>query len=76
MWVSPRYRGSGMAGELLDAVAGWARAEGARTLALHVADGNVAARRFYERHGFTDTGSGEPLRSDPAVTTREMRRPL
>lgn len=76
MWVHWRYRGSGVAEQLLAAVLDWARGSGAAEVSLGVADGNARALRFYERAGFRLTGASEPLRSRPAVCTHEMRRPL
>lgn len=76
MWVAERWRGTGVADELLRAVIDWAAAQGAPALCLGVADGNDRARRFYERAGFRVTGNSEPLRSRPAVCTWEMRLPL
>jgi ribosomal protein S18 acetylase RimI-like enzyme len=62
MWVSPHARGTGLAGRLIDAVAGHARAQGASSLSLWVTDGNDRARGFYQRAGFRGTGSRQPVR--------------
>jgi ribosomal protein S18 acetylase RimI-like enzyme len=53
MWVDPAVRGRGVATALITAIAGWAASTGAATLALSVMPDNVAARRTYERSGFT-----------------------
>jgi ribosomal protein S18 acetylase RimI-like enzyme len=37
----------------------WAATTGAREARLRVADGNDAARKLYERHGFRETGTRE-----------------
>lgn len=76
MWVEPARRGSGVAQQLLERVVAWARQRGDAELALHVADGNPRALRFYEQAGFSLTGRAEPLRSDLSRCTWEMRKPL
>jgi ribosomal protein S18 acetylase RimI-like enzyme len=55
MWVASEARRSGAAGALLSAAAAHAATEG-QTLRLRVFDTNAAARRLYERFGFTITG--------------------
>lgn len=72
MWVDPQARGGGVGRNLLDAVVGFAREHGAAEIVLSVTDGNGAARTLYERYGFADTGESEPLRSNPALTVRDM----
>jgi ribosomal protein S18 acetylase RimI-like enzyme len=64
MWVSPTSRGSGVAEQLIDAVVGWTRDDGAAELTLGVADGNERARALYLRYGFATTDQSFPLRSD------------
>lgn len=53
MWVDPATRGRGIAAALIRAVATWAAGTGAHHLELSVAPDNTAARRTYERCGFT-----------------------
>jgi GNAT superfamily N-acetyltransferase len=62
MWVSPDVRGRGIAARLIDAVANWARADGAGELHLWVVVGNAAARAAYDRAGFVATGERQPVR--------------
>ena len=62
MWVAPEWRARGVGGALMDAVLEWARAEGAASIALWVADGNDTARRLYERCGFVGTGQRDVIR--------------
>ncbi len=69
MWVEPDWRGCGVGRGLLDAAVGFAEGE----VRLSVTDGNDDARRLYERYGFVDIGQSEPLRSNPALTVRELR---
>ena len=55
MWVAPSARGTGLARQLMDAVAQWADGQGRRTF-LMVRSDNARARTAYERAGFVDTG--------------------
>ena len=73
MWVSPSQRRSGVAGELVEAVLGWARETGATTVELGVTRGNDAAVRLYETKGFRPTGDHQPLPSDPCKDELRMR---
>src|SRR4051794_21376313 len=74
MWVAPEARGTGAGSALVTAVAEWAVAHGARTLRTAVAVGNDAAARLYERAGFRDTGTREPLGHSGGVTALLERR--
>lgn len=76
MWVAPEWRGTSTAWDLLDSVAGWARRQGVEELELGVSESNERARRFYQRAGFTPTGTREPLRSNPSMFTMTMRLAL
>jgi GNAT superfamily N-acetyltransferase len=76
MYVRPAGRGSGVAAALVDAAAAWARSRGYPALFLWVTESNVAARRLYERCGFTPTGDRQPLPSDPAIPEIRMSRAL
>lgn len=55
--VHPQSGGRGHGAKLLAAARRWGRAHGASNIVLNVRPQNAAARRFYERHGFVDTGS-------------------
>ena len=71
MWVHAAHRGRGIATRLLRAVLEWAEGDGAREVALWVADGNAAAAAVYRRAGFVPTGKRQPLPSNPAVGEEE-----
>ena len=71
MWVHPTRRGSGIAARLVRAVVEWAAGNGAREVALWVADGNERAAGVYRRAGFVPTGRRQPLPSNPAVGEEE-----
>lgn len=73
MWVEPESRGTGVAESLVEALCAWARAEGAATLTLWVATGNVRARAFYRRLGFVGTGRTAPLREGSDIVCDELR---
>jgi GNAT superfamily N-acetyltransferase len=68
VWVAPAFRGRGIAGSLVDAVAAWARDDGAAELALWVVVGNCSALATYERAGFVRTGQRQPVTpGDPRI---------
>ena len=75
MWAAPAVRGTGAADLLVAAVLDWARARGARTVCLHVTQGNERARAFYLRNGFRVTGE-ELIRQRDGAIEIEMRRPV
>jgi N-acetylglutamate synthase len=54
MATLPRARGAGAATRVLAALARWAANQGATQLYLQVERDNTAARRLYERAGFTE----------------------
>jgi ribosomal protein S18 acetylase RimI-like enzyme len=56
VYVSADHRGSGVASALLSAAEQVVAAQGHSVAWLAVVAGNVRARRFYERQGWTDEG--------------------
>ena len=64
MWVRPAARGRGVGEALISAAAEWAKARDHDTLYLWVAEVNPAARKLYERCGFTPTGEEQPFPND------------
>jgi GNAT superfamily N-acetyltransferase len=76
MYVTPTARGSEAAQLLVEAVAEWARGEGAREIYLHVASGVPRARAFYLKNGFSDTGGPFTMERDPSVTMQTMTKPI
>ena len=76
MFVRPQARGHGVGEALIDAVAAWAKDQGATSVHLWVTDTNKAAIRLYERCGFTVTPERQPLPSNPALGEVGMTRPL
>ena len=72
MWVAPEVRGRGIACRILDHVL--SRTAGGQ-VSLWVADGNVAARRVYERAGFVATEEREPIRPGASLQKQRMVLP-
>ena len=50
--VAPEYQSQGWGRLMLDAIALWARGQGAQWLWLEVRVSNARAQRIYERHGY------------------------
>lgn len=74
MWVQPEWRGRGVGGQLVEAVADWAAGIGCRRLRLWVADGNDRAERLYLRHGFSRTGKRQRLSTNGRTEFAMERR--
>ncbi|WP_119296159.1 GNAT family N-acetyltransferase [Streptomyces sp. YIM 130001] len=77
LYVDPHAFGTGAGRALLTALLEMAAAAGHGRLLLWVLEGNVLARRFYERSGFTADGAHDPCEVD-GVPAPEVRycRPL
>lgn len=52
LYVHPTHQRQGLGAALIEAIADWARAQGARRLWLQVNRGNAQAIRAYEKYGF------------------------
>jgi GNAT superfamily N-acetyltransferase len=63
LYVAPPLRGRGIGSALLALVEATARQRGAELLEVNVDGEDTDARRFYERHGYTNTepGQHEPM---------------
>jgi ribosomal-protein-alanine N-acetyltransferase len=55
--VAPAHQRQGWAPVMLDALAIWARGQGAQWLWLEVRVGNARAKAVYERYGFRHVGT-------------------
>ena len=75
VWTAPGQRGAGLAEVTTRAVLDWASTTTAPDVRLWVTETNEAARRLYERLGFTATGRRQPLPSDPSLTEIELVLP-
>ncbi|RKR76404.1 GNAT family N-acetyltransferase [Frondihabitans australicus] len=73
--ASHRGRAAGVGDGLLDGVEEWARDFG-DTLELDVHEDNPRAIRFYERHGFRDTGNRIRYDLPPGGLEWRMAKPL
>ena len=78
VYVSPAWRGRGrtVTDALLDAVVDWARSCNASRMLLEVHEDNAAARAFYRRRGFVETGQRKPYPLDPSADELVMALPL
>ncbi len=72
MFVRDDQRGTGVAVDLVRAVATWARAEGVSTLGLHVTTTVTRAVRFYTKLGFAPQGEPEPMDRDRSLFLQAM----
>jgi ribosomal-protein-alanine N-acetyltransferase len=77
--VAPEYQSQGWGRVMLDALALWARGQGAQWLWLEVRAGNARAQRIYERHGFRRVGerkgyypSSQAQREDAVVMSLKL----
>lgn len=76
VYVAPALRGSGAAPRLLREVERWALSRGHDRLLLEVNEHAAAARRFYEREGFTATGRSSAHALFPDHLELEMAKDL
>jgi GNAT superfamily N-acetyltransferase len=64
LYVVPRLRGHGIGSQVIDRLLTEARERSVSLIEINVDEGDVDARRFYERHGFAAT---EPSSSERAL---------
>jgi GNAT superfamily N-acetyltransferase len=62
LYVRPAERGRGIGTELLTSALELVRKRGGREMQINVDDVDTGARRFYERHGFTNIEPGADYR--------------
>ncbi len=75
VYVSPRFRGRGLLGRLVDAVAAWSREAGRPTLELEVVTSNRRADAAYRTLGFTPIGGPAPHPTYPVLREQVLTRP-
>lgn len=74
--VEPKFRGKGLAGQMLDAVLMELGGRGVRTAFLEVRESNSAARALYGSRGFTEIGRRRNYYRRPVEDALVMRRIL
>jgi ribosomal protein S18 acetylase RimI-like enzyme len=67
MWVAREARRAGVGRRLVEAIVDWSREHGAERVCLCVEAGNDAARRLYERCGFTRREPAPTLPYEPGL---------
>ena len=73
VYVTPGFRGAGVADDLLDHAERWAREQAHPALFLFVHEHNARAIAFYRRRGYQFTDAREPYLYDPSQSELEMR---
>lgn len=76
VYLSPTVRGQGIAEQLLRHITEWTTARGFTSLTLEVHEQAHAARRFYAKVGFVDTGERVPYPLCAGEYERAMRLDL
>jgi GNAT superfamily N-acetyltransferase len=72
LFLVPERWGTGLASELLSQAVAEAGARGLTAVRLYVAEGQLRARRFYEREGFAQVGG--PMDVGLGLPSLEYRR--
>ena len=63
LYVVPQLRGNGIGSAVIERLMSTSRERGVDLVEINVDEGDVDARRFYERHGFSSTEPGSTERS-------------
>ena len=72
MWVAPEFLGRGVSSAILNAAIRWAKERNSSAMKLGVTVGDSAARRLYDKAGFTAIGAPEPLREGSTLMVQNM----
>lgn len=72
VWVSPDYRGSRVAWNLMDAIFGWAKENNFRRIIAGVTSVNPRAITFYTRYGFSRMADSAQSDSDSVYLIKEV----
>jgi GNAT superfamily N-acetyltransferase len=73
VWVSPAYRGTTVAWDLINVIFRWASENGFRTLKATVTGGNSRAVKFYTKYGFSICDDGLLPDSEDVHLVKEVR---
>lgn len=74
--VEPTARRRGLASRLLESFVEFASGDGGREVLLEVRESNIAARKLYERHGFSESGRRKSYYTNPLEDAVLLRRAL
>lgn len=72
VWVSPEYRGTSVAGDLMDFIFKWAGENNFRRIIAGVTKGNARALAFYTKFGFTVNDGALPNDSPSAYLVKDV----
>lgn len=61
LYVAPAHRGRGLGTQVMERVLSEIRKRGAGEMQINVDEVDAGARRFYERHGFTNLEAGSRM---------------
>jgi RimJ/RimL family protein N-acetyltransferase len=72
LWISPAFRGNGLADELVNVIISCAKNHGFDKIRAEVMTTNRRARRFHEKHGFKIDGSPSRHSGHSVVLTKAL----
>ena len=72
VWVSPDYRGTNVAGDLMNAIFKWAEENNFRRIIAGVTNANARALKFYTRYGFSIMDESAQRDSDSVYLVKEV----
>ena len=73
VWVSPEYRGTSVAWDLMDTIFLWAGENNFHRITAGVTNGNARALRFYTKYGFSIIVKPSPNHVDGVCLVKEVK---
>jgi ribosomal protein S18 acetylase RimI-like enzyme len=73
VWVSPEYRGTSVAWNLMDVIFKWAEENNFRRIIAGVTNVNAKALRFYTKYGFSIIDDSPPNDSDGVSLMKDVK---